>query len=169
MSPQPLLFIVCGLVCVLVMFLPLHPDSWLTKFMSSYLLIMVHLCLHLLFLVSQNVRAYLSKRAKLAWNSAHLLTADEHEWLINALTSAVVGYNHGRDLGDVNVRFQGSVQELVVGQPEEAAIGVMEAISGRDLSQEAIDLRKARGVEAIIQEIEAHGTEEDIECLKYVY
>ena len=61
-------------------------------------------------------------------------------------------------------RFLGALSDLILGEPREAALGVGPLLG---LSGDALGRALTRGAAAIVDEIEASGTEEDRECLDY--
>lgn len=63
------------------------------------------------------------------------------------------------------VRFAAKVAEMVMGQPEFAALGLDHFMC---VPTSAVPPSVDEGVAAIVQEIETHGTAEDKECLHYV-
>ena len=69
--------------------------------------------------------------------------------------------------GSVMSKYVGShdVNMLVLGAPHDAALGLASL-----LKVDMLELfgKLARGVSAIVEEIEAHGTAVDCECLEYV-
>ena len=62
-------------------------------------------------------------------------------------------------------RFSSEASTLVFGKPDGAALGVghFMCVPGKDLAK-----LRAGGIEAVVNEITEHGTEEDKECLAYI-
>ena len=64
-----------------------------------------------------------------------------------------------------SVKFCGNKVDLISGQPKYAAMGIFHFMQ---VDEDEIRQRMSRGVDAIIEEIHACGTEVDKECLDYV-
>mmetsp|Transcript_7094 Transcript_7094/g.21367 ORF Transcript_7094/g.21367 Transcript_7094/m.21367 type:complete len:708 (-) Transcript_7094:286-2409(-) len=62
-------------------------------------------------------------------------------------------------------KFAGSARSLVSGAPTDAARGIFELIGHEEGATRAA---MARGTAAIVDEVETHGSETDLECLTYV-
>ena len=66
---------------------------------------------------------------------------------------------------DNSGKFCGNKVDLISGQPKNAAMGIFRLMQ---VNEKEVQLRMTTGVQAIIDEFEAHGTESDKECLHYV-
>jgi hypothetical protein len=65
----------------------------------------------------------------------------------------------------VDVRFTIALKQMILGEPEEAALGIDRFMR---VASSVVHAGMAQGVAAIVAEFEAAGTESDRECLRYV-
>jgi hypothetical protein len=65
----------------------------------------------------------------------------------------------------IDVRFTTELRQMILGEPEEAALGIDRFMR---VASSTMHAGMAKGVTAIIAEFEASGTDNDKECLRYV-
>ena len=153
----PMLFIEATKTSASMQFLPLRTDTGpIPLVWTSYSLWLV---IGVLLGIEFAVRKYQGP------STASLLSVDEEATLREALKDAGSSVR-----AEPNTSLHGKFPEkesqfMITGQPADAALGMAHLLH---ITQQELSLQTAKGVQAIVDEIEKHGTEEDKECLRYV-
>ena len=94
------------------------------------------------------------------------MLSDIHRKMIVAAAALPGGLDAKRVLlKDEHNRFASEPKELMFGRPAQAALGVEHYMR---VTESAVRLGLEEGVDAVVREVAAAGSAEDVECLTYV-